>query len=42
MPPEFINAENNFVTSAFIEYAKPIVGKLPEIGILKGIKIPKR
>jgi len=42
MPSKFINREGNFVTGAFIEYAKPIVGKLPEIGRLKGIKVSKK
>jgi len=42
MPDEFINKEENFVTEKFIEYAKPLIGKLPEIGKLKGIKIPKK
>ncbi len=30
MPDEFINAEGNGVTSAFIEYAMPLVGDLPK------------
>jgi hypothetical protein len=29
MPDEFINAEGNGVTDAFVEYAMPLVGKLP-------------
>ncbi len=29
MPAEFINAEGNGVTEAFIEYAKPLTGELP-------------
>lgn len=39
MPDEFINNENNYVTEKFIEYAKPLIGKLPEIGILKKYKV---
>ncbi|MCM8807504.1 MAG: 6-phosphofructokinase [candidate division WOR-3 bacterium] len=39
MPDEFINVEGNWVTEKFIEYAKPLVGKLPEIGVLKKYKI---
>ncbi|MCM8762298.1 MAG: 6-phosphofructokinase [Candidatus Omnitrophica bacterium] len=35
MPNEFINEDGNDVTKAFIDYAKPLVGKLPEIGVLK-------
>jgi len=29
MPDEFINADSNGVTDAFIEYATPLIGKLP-------------
>ena len=29
MPAEFINAEGNGVTAAFIEYATPLTGGLP-------------
>ena len=30
VPDEYINAEGNGMTEAFIEYAKPLVGKLPK------------
>jgi 6-phosphofructokinase 1 len=30
MPDEFTNAEGNGVTDAFIEYASPLIGKLPK------------
>jgi len=30
MPDEFINAEGNGVTDAFIEYAMPLTGGLPK------------
>jgi len=30
MPDEFISAEDNGVTDAFIEYAMPLIGKLPK------------
>jgi len=30
MPAEFINAEGNGVTQAFLDYAKPLVGELPK------------
>ncbi len=30
MPDEFINAEGNGVTDAFVEYAMPLVGELPK------------
>ena len=42
MPSKFINKEGNFVTRSFIEYAKPLIGKLPEIGRLKKIKVSKK
>ena len=29
MPDEFINAEGNFVTDAFLDYIRPLIGKLP-------------
>jgi hypothetical protein len=29
MPDEFISAEDNGVTDAFIEYAMPLIGRLP-------------
>ena len=29
MPDKFINAKGNGVTNAFIEYALPLIGKLP-------------
>jgi len=34
MPDEFINAEGNGVTDAFIEYAMPLTGGLPKTGHL--------
>jgi 6-phosphofructokinase len=37
MPASFINKAGNDVTKAFIDYVKPIVGKLPEMGRLKGV-----
>ncbi|HOW98130.1 MAG TPA: 6-phosphofructokinase [Kiritimatiellia bacterium] len=41
MPDEFINAEGNNVTAAFIRYAAPIVGPLPPVGRFKGVKVKK-
>jgi ATP-dependent phosphofructokinase / diphosphate-dependent phosphofructokinase len=35
MPAKFINRDGNNVTSDFIDYLKPLVGKLPEIGSLR-------
>jgi 6-phosphofructokinase 1 len=41
MPDEFISADGNDVTPAFIAYAKPIVGELPKTGRLKAVKVAK-
>ncbi|MBP7829107.1 MAG: 6-phosphofructokinase [Kiritimatiellae bacterium] len=41
MPDEFINAEGNNVTAAFVRYAAPIVGPLPPVGRFKGAKVKK-
>lgn len=41
MPSEFINEKGNDVTKAFIDYAKPLVGKLPEVGVLKKYPVKK-
>jgi 6-phosphofructokinase 1 len=37
MPDEFINAEGNDVTDAFIEYALPLLGGLPKTEYLGGL-----
>ena len=42
MPAKFINKQGNNVTKAFIEYAKPLVSKLPEIGMLTKYPVRKR
>jgi len=34
MPDEFIDDENSFVTEAFCEYLRPLVGPLPDMGRL--------
>jgi len=34
MPDEYINAEGNGVTDAFIEYAMPLTGGLPKTAYL--------
>jgi 6-phosphofructokinase 1 len=39
VPDNFINKQGNDVTQAFFDYARPIVGKLPEIGRFKGVKV---
>ncbi|MBN2270092.1 MAG: diphosphate--fructose-6-phosphate 1-phosphotransferase, partial [Sedimentisphaerales bacterium] len=36
MPDEFINAEGNGTTDAFVEYAMPLAGKLPKTEYLGG------
>ncbi len=38
MPGEFINAEGNFTTDAFLDYVRPLVGPLPEYVELEKIK----
>lgn len=42
MPDEFIAPDANDVTRAFIEYARPLVGDLPEVARLKGIPVAKK
>ncbi len=42
MPPEFIAEAGNDITEAFVSYAQPLVGSLPEIGRLKGTKVAKK
>ena len=39
MPDEFINADGNNVTRAFLDYASPLVGELPATGRLKMIPV---
>ena len=36
MPAEFLNADGNGVTSAFVEYALPLTGELPKTEYLGG------
>ncbi len=42
MPDRFINADGNNVTPAFIRYAAPIAGTLPNIGKFKAIPVQKK
>ena len=42
VPDAFITKDANDVTQAFLDYARPIVGKLPVIGRFKGVKIAKK
>ena len=39
MPDKYINAEGNFVTKAFVNFLKPLVGELPEYVTLKARKV---
>ncbi|HNS33264.1 MAG TPA: 6-phosphofructokinase, partial [bacterium] len=41
MDPRFINRNGNHVTEAFINYARPLAGALPEIGYLKCFPLKK-
>ena len=41
MPDEYIAKDGNDVTKAFLDYARPIVGKLPATGRLKAVKVAK-
>ena len=41
MPDKYINAEGNFVTKAFVNYLKPLVGELPEYVTLKAKQVFK-
>ena len=34
MPPEYLSPKDNFVTDAFIEYLRPLVGDIPHFGRL--------
>ena len=38
MPDEYINAEGNFITDAFVDYLRPLIGELPEYVQLKAHK----
>jgi 6-phosphofructokinase 1 len=42
VPDNFISKSGNDVTQAFLDYARPLVGKLPVIGRLKGVKVVKK
>ncbi len=37
LPDEFIAPEGNDVTEAFLSYVRPLVGRLPAVGFLKGM-----
>ncbi len=42
MPKDFINGDGNNVTEKFIDYARPLIGDLPEFGRLEGVEVAKR
>ena len=42
MPDHFINQAGNNVTQAFVDYARPLVGRLPNAGLLQQTLVPKR
>jgi 6-phosphofructokinase 1 len=42
LPDAFINAAGNDVTKAFVKYALPLVGELPKVTLLKGVKVKKK
>jgi 6-phosphofructokinase 1 len=43
VPDEFINAEGNFVSDAFLEYARPLIGgPLPPYIRFDGHRVPKQ
>jgi 6-phosphofructokinase 1 len=35
MPDEYISVEGNFITPAFLDYLRPLVGELPQYTTLK-------
>jgi len=39
MPDEFINSDGNFITDAFLDYLRPLIGQLPDYVKLIGKKI---
>jgi 6-phosphofructokinase 1 len=41
LPDHFINNQGNYINQGFIEYCKPLVGKLPDYAKLEEIKIKK-
>jgi len=43
MPDEFLNAEGNNVTQAFLDYARPLIGPpLPPVARLKKYMVAKK
>ena len=42
MPDSFLNAAGNYVTSDFIQYARPLIGRLPDYERLQCPVVPKR
>ena len=42
LPLEYVNADNNDIADAFVDYALPLVGKLPEVGRFRGYPVKKK
>ncbi|MDZ4198518.1 MAG: 6-phosphofructokinase, partial [Kiritimatiellia bacterium] len=42
MPDAFISPKGNDVTAAFLNYARPLAGKLPLMGRFKGVAVSKK
>jgi 6-phosphofructokinase 1 len=43
LPDEYINREGNFVTEAFLEYARPLIGEpLPTYVRLQKVPVERR
>jgi len=42
MPKNYITKKGNDVTQAFMDYIKPLVGKLPKMGRFKGVAVAKK
>ncbi|MFH0792606.1 MAG: 6-phosphofructokinase [bacterium] len=39
VPPEFINDKGNGMTQAFVDYALPLLGGIPQKGVLKSVPV---
>jgi 6-phosphofructokinase 1 len=42
MPEDFINKEGNYVTQKFVDYARPLIGKMPKTGLLMAKLVKKK
>ena len=41
MPDDFLNAEGNYPTQKFVDYALPLIGKMPKTGLLMAKPVKK-